>query len=67
MINIRTIQKKDIGRSVVYTNGAGGREDGHITSYNPAYIFVDYGKNCGRGTATRPCDLEFSVPLARDK
>jgi len=67
MINIRTICQADVGRSVVYTNGAGGKEDGHITSYNHIYIFVDYGKNCGRGTATYPRDLEFTVPLPRDK
>ena len=34
-------------------------EDGIITSWNDKYIFVDYGKNCGRGTATSPEDLEF--------
>ena len=60
MINIIKLTEEDKGRSVIYTDGVGDIEEGQITSWNPEYIFVDYGKNCGRGTATRPCDLKFT-------
>jgi hypothetical protein len=59
MINIKELTEKDIGRSVVYT-AYNHKEYGHITSFNEKYIFVDYGKNCGRGTATDPKDLKFT-------
>jgi len=59
MINIKELTEEDIKRAVIYTGGAGEIEQGHITSYNDTFIFVDYGKNCGRGIATSPEDLYF--------
>jgi hypothetical protein len=61
MINIEELTNKDIQRKVVYTDGVGEREEGHITSWNGTYIFVDYGKSCGRGIATIPIDLQFMI------
>ena len=59
MIDIKELTEEDIKRSVTYVDGTGDIEQGYITSYNDKFIFVDYGKNCGRGTATRPEDLFF--------
>ena len=63
MINIKELKDNDVKRAVIYIsnfmNGTGEVEQGHITSWNDKYIFVDYGKNCGRGIATDPYDLEF--------
>ena len=59
MIDIKELTKEDIKRNVTYVDGTGDIEQGHITSFNDTYIFVDYGKNCGRGIATKPEDLYF--------
>ena len=59
MIDIKNLTEEDIKRTVIYTDGTGEIEQGYITSYNDKFIFVDYGKNCGRGIATRPEDLKF--------
>ena len=59
MIDIDKLKEEDKGRSVTYIDGIGQKEYGHITSWNEKFIFVDYGKNCGRGTATDPNDLHF--------
>ena len=62
-MKLSDLKESDVGRSVIYTpfEGCNGslKEDGHITSWNDTYIFVDYGDSCGRGKATRPEDLEF--------
>ena len=60
MIKIEELKEEHKNRSVVYTDGTGEIEEGHITSWNKRFIFVDYGKSCGRGIATDPCDLNFS-------
>jgi hypothetical protein len=60
-IDIEKLSTEHKGRNVVYTDGVGNTEEGHITSWNDTFIFVDYGNNCGRGIATSPEDLEFSV------
>jgi len=62
MININKLTIADIKRQVIYTpfKGCDEEEEGIITSFNDKYIFVDYGRNCGRGTATSPNDLRFS-------
>ena len=63
-MKIKELTKDDIGRNVVYTPFEGcdssDIEYGHITSFNDVNIFVDYGKNCGRGHATNPEDLKFT-------
>jgi|SaaInlStandDraft_3_1057020.scaffolds.fasta_scaffold677915_1 hypothetical protein len=59
MIDIKTLNEKDIGRQVVYST-YNEKEEGHITSFNDKFIFVDYGSSCGRGIATDPQDLDFS-------
>ena len=60
MIDIEQLKEEDKGRSVVYTDGVGNREQGYITSWNDTYIFVCYGPECcGRGIATYPSDLDF--------
>lgn len=59
MIDIGKLKNKDIGKSVIYTDGTGDTEEGHITSWNNKFIFVDYGNSCGRGIATYPSDLRF--------
>ncbi len=61
MIKIENLTKEHKNRQVVYTDGTGETEEGHITSWNDTYIFVDYGNSCGRGIATDPKDLDFSV------
>lgn len=62
-LDIKALTEEDIGRSVVYTPFIGCEpedyEYGHITSFNTTSVFVDYGKNCGRGTGTNPMDLKF--------
>ena len=61
MIKIEKLKEEHKNRNVIYTDGTGSIEEGHITSWNDRFIFVDYGHNCGRGIATDPRDLEFSV------
>ena len=61
MIFIENLTEEHIGRNVIYTDGTGDTEEGYITSWNQTYIFVDYGKSCGRGIATSPGDLNFST------
>jgi len=64
MIDLASLREEDKGRNVIYKPFEGCdnslREEGHITSWNEIYIFVDYGHSCGRGIATSPNDLEFS-------
>lgn len=60
MILIEKLTEQDKSRSVVYTDGTGDTEKGHITSWNLTFVFVDYGNSCGRGIATDPGDLKFS-------
>ena len=61
MIDIEKLSEEDIKRKVIYTDGTGDIEEGHITSFNKKFVFVDYGKSCGRGIATSPNDLKFSI------
>ena len=42
MIMITNLTSKDIGRYVVYTDGAGEKQFGRIKSWNPHWIFVVY-------------------------
>jgi len=58
MIEIKDLTHHDLGRGVVYRQGFSHAEDGVITSWNEAYIFVRYGA-LGRVMATRPDDLDF--------
>ena len=60
MIEIKKLEEQHKHRNVVYTDGTGDIEEGYITSWNNKFIFVDYGKSCGRGIATYPDDLKFS-------
>ena len=60
MIDIKKLTEKDIGRKVIYSSYGNQKEEGHITSWNKIFIFVDYGNSCGRGIATDPRDLKFS-------
>lgn len=56
--------EEDVGRSVVYTGNRypGGKlEEGVITSFNNACVFVRYGANKG-SQATSRADLEYAVP-----
>ena len=62
MIKIENLKEKDKGRKVIY-NGHAATEEGYISSWNDKYVFVDYGKNCGRGIATDPKDLDFTFIL----
>ncbi len=59
MLDIESLSDADMGRAVIYTDGTGQIEQGHITSWNKSFVFVDYGKSCGRGIATSPSDLVF--------
>ncbi len=61
MIFIDNLTKSDVGKLVIYTDGTGDTQEGHITSWNETFIFVDYGNSCGRGDATDPIDLHFSI------
>ncbi len=60
MIVLEDLTEADKQRSVIYTNGVGEEELGHITTWNLTYVFVDYGNSCGRGIATNPNDLHFT-------
>jgi len=66
MIDIRQLTDEDIGKEVLYTNGAGDKEFGKLKSWNYKWIFVVY--HCAddwdnyrdyTGAATDPNDLEF--------
>ncbi len=68
MIDISKLNDESVGKWVVYTDGAGGKERGKIKSWNDSGIFVVYntdgnwsGDNWKNYTAahTRPEDLEF--------
>ena len=61
MINIKTLIRDDQNRSVIYTDGTGETESGYIPSWNDRFIFVDYGNSCGRGVATSPEDLKWTL------
>ncbi|KKM68672.1 hypothetical protein LCGC14_1458590 [marine sediment metagenome] len=63
MIDLKTLKDSDMKRLVVYTDGTGDKQEGHITSWNNVFIFVDYGKSCGRGEATDPRDLDWLIGL----
>ena len=63
MIDLNSLENKDIRRLVVYTDGVGNREEGTLTSWNDRFIFVDYGNTCGRGIATDPKDLDWTINL----
>lgn len=60
MIDLSTLTPADIGRQVLYTGLP--HQPGTITSWNPEFIFVRYGKN-PVGSATSPKDLVFYEPL----
>lgn len=57
----------DIGRRVIYRPTRGHTvEEGVITSFNPAYVFVRYGAHAGSKATPREL-LEWLGPgLARD-
>ncbi len=66
MIDIKELNKEDIGRNVIYTDNIGKEEFGCIKSWNNKWIFVVY--NCAddwdnyqnyTAAATDPYDLEF--------
>lgn len=61
MIEIKDLKEEDKGRAVKYksTTPVGKIEYGTITSWNDTYIFVDY-YGTGKGTATRPINLDFA-------
>jgi hypothetical protein len=65
MIKLENLTDKNVGREVIYTSAKGKEEHGKITSWNSKFIFVDYGNNCGRGTATSPEDLTFTYEVKR--
>ena len=65
MICIETLKDDDIGKEVIYVDGVGSREIGHITSWNHKYIFVNYGKTDGYGAATYPRDLYWDMTFTR--
>jgi hypothetical protein len=53
----------DIGRRVIYTGNrwpGGEPEEGVITSFNSAAVFVRYGRDAG-SKATSRTDLEWSI------
>ena len=64
MIDIKSLEKRDVGHWVTYTGGAGEQETGRIKSWNDKFIFVVY-KCAGQwdrfkdytGVATLPEDL----------
>ena len=57
----------DIGRKVIYTGNYGGPlEEGVITSFNDAYVFVRYGAKYG-SEATSRSDLEWCHPKAGER
>jgi hypothetical protein len=61
--------KEDIGRKVIYTGNRypGGKpEEGVITSFNNANVFVRYGAKC-HSEATNRSDLEWAFPKAEGK
>ena len=61
--------KEDIGRKVIYTGNrypGGKREEGVITSFNNAAVFVRYGAKYG-SEATNRSDLEWAFPKAGEK
>ena len=54
--------QEDIGRKVAYTGHHGSpSEEGVITSFNEAYVFVRYGSKC-HSEATVRSDLEWVFP-----
>lgn len=54
----------DIGRAVIYQGGhPDDREEGIITSFNDACVFVRYGAKWN-SQATSRCDLTWSFPTA---
>ena len=58
---IKELTKKDIGRAVLYTAPFPGSEpeEGTITSYNPVYVFVRFGKQI-TSKACRYQNLDFA-------
>lgn len=57
--------EKDIGRKVIYTGNYGGpAEEGVITSFNDAAVFVRYGADCN-SKATSHGDLEWLYPNSK--
>lgn len=50
----------DIGRAVVYHPWPDlPREEGIVTGFNAAWVFVRYGNSKIGSKATAPCDLEW--------
>jgi hypothetical protein len=41
MIDIKNLTDNDVSREVVYSDGVGGKEFGHITSWNDKFILVE--------------------------
>ena len=58
MIDVRSLQESDRGRTVVYTPRVGPREDGTISSWNDRLVFVRY-RGSETAKATDPHDLDF--------
>lgn len=57
-------KKDDVGRAVIYTGNrypGGKTEEGVITSFNEATVFVRYGAD-KHSKGTSPADLEWSSP-----
>lgn len=57
-------QPGDEGRLVIYTDGQGEREAGTISSWNPEYVFVRYGRIASGPAATRREQLEWGTERA---
>ena len=59
MIDIKKLTSQDVGRAVVYRSPSSDKiEDGSISSWNAAFIFVQYG-HAPTAAATDPTFLEW--------
>ncbi len=60
MIHIEDLKARDVGRAVIYRSPGGDKiEEGYISSWNYAFIFVWYGPS-PQAAATDPKYLEWS-------
>lgn len=61
MIKIKDLRETDKGRTMVYVNGIGDIEKGHLISWDQKSIFVDFKTSRGKGTPLNPEDLLFWI------
>lgn len=59
-------KQSDIGRKVIYQGGAGEPEEGIITSFNDAFVFVRYGAKYNSEATSRK-DLHWAHHLPSDE